>query len=73
MPLLCLLKSLPYHYSTAHSAPLCFLFRLVITINYAYITYGYSWQRNCDFNLVFIGKNAAPPTPRYPAQVFGVP
>nr|DAX42341.1 MAG TPA: hypothetical protein [Caudoviricetes sp.] len=29
MPLLCLFKSLPYHYSTAHSAPLCFLFRLL--------------------------------------------
>nr|DAD62099.1 MAG TPA: hypothetical protein [Caudoviricetes sp.] len=28
MPLLCLLKSLPYHYSTAHSAPLCFFFQI---------------------------------------------
>nr|DAX42342.1 MAG TPA: hypothetical protein [Caudoviricetes sp.] len=48
-------------------------FQIAITINYVYITYGYSRQRNCDFNLVFIGKNAAPPSPRYPARVFGVP
>nr|DAR94638.1 MAG TPA: hypothetical protein [Caudoviricetes sp.] len=46
---------------------------MAITINYAYITYGYSWQRNCGFNLVFIGENTAPPTPRIPGYPLGVP